>query len=152
MPTKRQYLQERGLAGARGRFSARAKDELAKAVNKGIRFTEPEDARLAEAGIGETADPRPDRPRGMYVFRNPDGTTFKRSQATACATCSYSLPWCWCVGGPTQFPYPYVPGLDGYATLTKTPPRAVITTNDVPEKQPQQGTGTRRGRGRPRKG
>lgn len=109
-------------------------------------------AKLMAQQYAPTAPPRPDRPKGQYTFRNPDGTTFRRLHTTACQRCGYSLQWCYCEVGPRLQTYPWRGG-EFYATMHVVPARGVITTNDVPEKQPQQGTGagTRRGRGRPRK-
>lgn len=167
MVTKREYLIEKGLAKAgRGRFGAEAKKAIADAINSGMKFDDPTGKTVIvvskdENGnevqttrrivdVPEVADPRPDRPNGMYTFENPDGSTFKRLHTNACANCHYSFQWCYCVNGPTQFPYPYKTewGINGiYAVLAGTPSRMVITTEDVPEKQPQQGL-PRRGRGR----
>lgn len=148
MVSKRDYLIERGLAKpGRGRMSTAAHDAIKEAINKGVKFTDG--SEKASAGIGETPDPRPDRPEGMYVFRNPNGSEFKRLHTNACANCHYSFQWCYCPDGTTQFPHPHVSGQpdSARAILVSTPARAVITTADVPEKQPQQGTR----RGRPRK-
>jgi hypothetical protein len=146
MVSKREYLIERGLAKpGRGRMSSAAHDAIKQAINSGVKFTDG--TENSSAGIGATPDPRPDRPEGMYVFRNPDGTEFKRLHTNACANCHYSFQWCYCLDGTTQFPYPHVTGQpdDARAILVSTPARAVITTTEVPAKQPT------RGRGRPRK-
>lgn len=165
MVTKREYVIQKGLAKpGRGRMSAAAHTAIKEAINKGIVFDDPSGKTVVvvstdESGnevkttkriadVPEVPDPRPDRPLGMYSFKNPNGSTFKRSHTVACAKCSYSLQWCYCEQGPVLFPYPYTAGQEGvYATLDRVPPRAVITTDDVPDKQPQQGTR----RGRPRK-
>lgn len=145
-------------------MSAAAHTAIKEAINKGIVFDDPtgktvvvvstdesgNEVRTTKriADVPEVPDPRHDRPNGMYTFRNPDGTTFQRLHTNACAKCSLSFQWCYCPEGTTQFPYPYVSGQDGvYATLDRVPGRMVITTDDVPDKQPQQGTR----RGRPRK-
>lgn len=160
MPTKREYLQEKGLAGKRGRFSQKAKDAAAKAINSGMKFDEPEvkektvTVHTTENGkkvvktvrvndVPNCPDPRPDRPEGDYIFQNPDGSTFKRGAATACSRCKYSLQWCYCTSGPIVFCYPYAG--DEYATLVEI--RAVITTKEVPTKPPTRTRGgvTRRG-------
>jgi hypothetical protein len=158
--TKREWLQKQGLAGKRGRFSAAAKEALAKQINKGVKFDEPEVketksvtiVKKDESGkkvvvtrrvqdVPVVSEPRPDRPQGTYIFENPDGSTFKRSHTEACNRCKCSLRWCFCVEGPILFAYPYAGG--ACATLLEI--RAVITTNDVPAKPPTQGGGTRRG-------
>lgn len=162
MATKREYLISLGLAKARGRFSAAAKDAANAAINKGVRFDEPEvkektvTVKVKENGrtvvktrrvqdVPDVPDPRTDRPAGMYVFKNPDGTTFQRGHATACFRCSYSLAWCYCPDGPVILAWPHRPGLTELATMHRKP-KAVITTKEVPDKQPTRGTGgTRRG-------
>lgn len=147
MVTKREYLIQKGLAKeGRGRLSAAAHDEIKKAINKGVKFDE---GTNDSTGVSETPRPRTDRPEGMYTFMNPDGTTFKRLHTLACARCSYSLQWCYCMEGPVSWRSPHRMGEgEVYATLYVVP-SSVITTNDVPEKQPTQGV-PRRGRGRPR--
>lgn len=146
MPTKREYLIERGLAKpGHGRFSVAAKEAIKTAINKGTKFTEPGDERGSGIG-GETPNPRYDRPQGYYTFRNPDGTKFKRLHTSACIECHLSFQWCRCAK-PTQWAYD---SAAGEVAVLHALPKSVITTNDVPDKQPTQGT--RRGRGRPRKG
>jgi hypothetical protein len=140
--TKRAYLIEKGLAKeGRGRLSAKAHDAIKDAINKGVQFSDGSESN--SAGFGETPEPRPDRPEGMYTFTNPDGSTFKRLHTVACATCCYSIQWCYCVEGPLLFPYPHIPFQpeDARATLSVVPSRAAVVT----ELQP------RRRRGRPRK-
>lgn len=149
MVSKREYLIEKGLAKpGRGRLSANAHEAIKEAINKGVKFTDGSEA--TESGIGATQAARTDMPEGIYVFRNPDGTTFKRSHTNACFACNYSFRWCSCPDGPTLLPYPHKFGQDENlrAILVSTPGRAVITTNDVPEKQPTQGAPRR---GRPKK-
>jgi hypothetical protein len=157
--TKREYLQQKGLAGKRGRFSQKAKEAVAAAINKGVKFEEPEvttksvTVHTTENGrkvvktvrvndVPQCPDPRPDRPEGDYIFENPDGSTFIRGAAAACNRCKYSMQWCYCESGPIVFCYPYAG--DEYATLREI--RAVTTSKEVPTKQPQRG-GTRRGGG-----
>lgn len=144
--TKREYLIAKGLAKeGRGRLSVAAHEAIKSAINSGVKFGEPEQSN---AGIGgETAAPRTDRPKGEYTFENPDGTRFKRLHTNACATCHYSFQWCYCEAGPTQFPYPHKMGQGDVLAQLAGVPKLLITTADVPEKQPQQGTR----RGRPRK-
>jgi hypothetical protein len=143
MPTKREYLVAKGLAKpGHGRFSVAAKEAIKIAINSGTKFDYPGNEGT---GVDATPEPRWDRPQGYYTFKNPDGTTFKRKHTEACVVCSYSFQWCQCAT-PAQWAYNGV--LGEYAKLHAYP-KAVITTNDVPDKQPQQGT--RRGRGRPRK-
>lgn len=146
MPTKREYLVAKGLAKpGHGRFSAAAKEEIKNAINKGTKFDYPGEGNGAGVG-GETPEPRRDRPKGYYTYKNPDGTTFKRLHTEACVVCSLSFQWCRCAN-PAQWAYN---GVLGEHAELHAYPKAVITTNDVPDKQPQQGT--RRGRGRPKKG
>jgi hypothetical protein len=138
--TKREYLIEKGLAKGRGRLSAEAKKAVEKAINKGVKF---DDGKSVASEVPEVAEPRHDRPEGMYTFKNPDGSTFERLHKNACAKCHYSFQWCYCVEGPTQFPHPYTFGQgDVYATLYGVPSRY----SNVVEVKP-----VRRGRGRPRK-
>lgn len=130
MVTKREYLIEKGLAKAtRGRLSAKAHEEIKRAINKGIKFTEP--GSDASTGISETPDPRHDRPEGYYTFANPDGTKFKRLHTEACANCCYSLRWCFCVSGPVQWAYDSVTG--EYATLDVVPKRPQVVAEDQPK-------------------
>lgn len=155
MVTKREYLVQKGLAKAgRGRFGAEAKKAIVDAINAGMKFDDPagktvvvvstdEKGNKVEstkriADVPEVPDPLAYRPDGMYTFKNPDGTTFKRSHASACAKCSFSFQWCGCAGGPFQFPYPYV-GTGVYAVLDRVPASTVASTDTPPR------------RGRPRK-
>lgn len=115
MPTKREYLINKGLAGARGRLSAAAKKEIDKAINRGIKF----DVLEATSGVSETPPPRENRPEGYYTFVNPNGKKFYRLHTEACAKCSLSLRWCWCVSGPVQWAYNSASG--EYATLHSVP-------------------------------
>jgi hypothetical protein len=141
MPTKREYLVAKGLAKpGHGRFSVAAKEEIKTAINKGVKFDYPGNEGT---GVDATPEPRRDRPQGYYTFRNPDGTKFKRLHTSACIGCSYSFQWCRCAE-PTQWAYDSC--LSEVAVLHALP-KSVITTNDVPDKQPTQGTR----RGRPRK-
>lgn len=138
MVTKRQYLIEKGLAkDGRGKFSNVAKEEIAKAINSGLKFDDPAGKTVVVvskdengnevqttkriADVPDVPDPRPDRPCGYYVFRNPDGSTFKRKHTEACAKCHFSFQWCYCVNGPTQFPTPNLRRYDVYATLDRVP-------------------------------
>lgn len=135
MVTKREYLIEKGLAKAgHGRFSNAAKEEIKAAINKGIKFTEAEEA----SGVEATAEPRHDRPTGYYTFRNQDGQTFQRLHTTACVHCGYSFQWCYCENGPFVFEWGGV--ITEYAQLHKLPSKAKVV-----EVSP------RPGRGRPRK-
>lgn len=146
MVTKREYLIQKGLAKeGRGRLSAVAHDEIKKAINKGIKFDEA--GARSDAGIGGET-PRPIRPEGWYTFINPDGRKFKRLHTNACVKCSWSFQWCGCAQGPFQWAF----GKGFTEVMLPCAQVAVITTNDVPEKQPERGGGTvvRRGRGRPR--
>lgn len=163
LTTKREYLVGLGLAKSRGRFSADARKAIHDAINKGVRFDEAEKAEKTVTvkttddkgrrvvltkrvnDVPEVPDPRTDRPRGMYVFKNPDGSTFERGVATACFRCSYSFQWCYCPDGPVLLAHPHRPGLTELATMHRKP-KLVTTTKQVPEKQPTRGTGgTRRG-------
>lgn len=163
MVTKRQYLIEKGLAKpGRGRMSNAAREAINKAINKGVKFDEPETGTKTvtvktkdEKGktvvttkrvqdVPTVPDARPDRPNGTYVFENEDGTKFNRGAATACVRCSYSLQWCYCPDGPVIYSYPH--SLGGYASLAEI--KAVTTSKDVPAKPPTRGTRggtTRRG-------
>lgn len=161
MQSKREYAIAKGLAQpGRGRMSRAAWDAIKEARKKGIQFsdTSEEKAKARTAalerrealrdekakerqsrettGVQATKPPRGDRPNGIYVFENPDGTKFKRTHAEACAGCHYSMQWCYCPGGPTMFVYPYRSGTtDQRASLVD-----VITTAE-----PQQGA-RRKGR------
>lgn len=129
MVTKREYLIERGLAKpGRGRMSAKAHDEIKKAINKGIKFTDG--TENASSGISETPEPRRDRPEGYYTFANPDGSKFKRLHTEACAKCCYSLRWCFCVSGPVQWAYDSVTG--EFATLHAAPKRPQVVPDEKP--------------------
>lgn len=149
MQSKREYAIAKGLAQpGRGRMSRAAWDAIKEARKKGIQFsdTSEEKAKARTAalerrealrdekakerqsrettGVQATAPPRPDRPNGIYVFENPDGSQFKRSHATACVACSYSLQWCYCVDGPTLFIYPHQAGRwEERAVLVEMPDR-----------------------------
>lgn len=59
MQTRRDYLADKGLAirGARGKFSNAAKEELAKAVAAGVKFSDDVTVKPAKA-TGPT-DPKP---------------------------------------------------------------------------------------------
>lgn len=150
MVTKREYLIQRGLAKpGPGRPSRAAKQAIDDAINAGVKFDDPSGKTVVVvstdengnevkttkriADVPEVPDPRTDRPAGMYTFKNPDGSTFKRLHTNACAKCSISFQWCVCVSGPFQFPYPYASG-DVYATVDRVPARQVIPTDNVPEK------------------
>lgn len=130
MATKREYLIEKGLIkGGRGRWPAAAHEEIKKAINKGIKFT---DGEVSNAGIGgETKPPRFDRPNGYYTFANPDGTTFLRLHTEACSRCFYSFQWCYCVSGPVQ--WAYTGGSQEFATLDAVPKRAQVVAEDQPK-------------------
>lgn len=130
MVTKREYLIEKGLAKpGRGRMSGAAHEEIKKAINKGIKFTD--NTEVSGAGIGgETKPPRFDRPNGLYTFINPDGTTFKRLHTEACSRCFYSFQWCYCVSGTVQ--WAYLGQVDEYATLHEVPARPKVVEDDKP--------------------
>lgn len=132
MVTKREYLVERGLAKpGRGRLSTKALEEIKKAINKGIQFTEP--GETASSGIAETPEPRHDRPEGYYTFMNPDGTTFQRKHTEACSRCRISLRWCMCVSGPVLWAYNSATG--EYATLHVVPSRRQVVTEVKPRRR-----------------
>lgn len=165
--TKREWLVQKGLAkDGRGRFSADAKAALQKAINDGVKFAEPD--KTAKTATVKTKDENgktvvktyrvsevwetrnPHRPQGFYTFQNPDGSEFKRSHTNACNRCKWSFEWCTCLDGPVQFVYPHRAGMsDVYAVCVGVPDRALITTADLPTKQPEQGT--RRGGRRTRR-
>lgn len=136
MVTKRDYLIEKGLIkGGRGRWPLAAHEEIKKAINKGIKFTDGSENSGAGIG-GETAPARTDRPEGRYEFKNPDGSTFKRLHTNACAICNYSFQWCYCPSGPSQFVYPHRFGLgeDVYAILTRVPDRPQVVVEIAPRR------------------
>lgn len=142
MPTKREYLVQKGLAKeGRGRLSAAAHQAIRDAINSGVKFDEPDNGPKKTVTVkskdenGRTVvttrrvddvpvvmDARADRPDGFYTFSNPDATTFKRLHSNACARCSLSFQWCRCPDGPVQFVYPYVSVPAGvYAVLVGVP-------------------------------
>lgn len=142
MVTKRDYLIEKGILSAdrkRGRWPTVAHKAIEDAVNAGIKFTDG--SENVDTGIGVTAEPRFDRPQGIYVFENADGRKFKRSHTSACVNCGYSFQWCYCENGPFQ--YEYLGISTNYAELLSVPTAPKVAT--VTEVSP------RRGRGRPRR-
>lgn len=165
MVSKRDWAVAKGLAKpTRGRMPAAAMEAIKKAINEGFQFDGPEakPTRLVKTvtvgsngktvvkahrtnDVVEIAEPRRDRPEGLYVFKIPGGKTFKRSHSTACARCSFSFQWCTCADGPYQW-IPFT-GSDQQIPVYQLP-KAVITTKDVPGKNPEQGLpgGTRRPR------
>lgn len=174
MVTKKEYLIEKGLKKpGPGRLSNAAREAIKAAINKGIKFDEPETTTKSitvvtkdENGkkvvktrrvddVPQCADPRKDRPKGAYIFENADGSTFVRAETVVCNNCNYSLGWCYCVDGPIIWAYPYA----GEACATLREIKASVAPQEVKTtKQPATRGGTRRGgstaprrRGRPRK-
>lgn len=138
MVTKREYLVSKGMAQpGRGRYSNIAKEELKRAINKGVKFDEVENN---SSGVDATAEPRFDRPEGMYSFVNPDGRKFDLLHTTACVKCGYSFRWDKCVSGP--FVWEYLSGADNYAELVKVPkpPRAAIIAPAKPARRGRKAT------------
>jgi hypothetical protein len=130
--TKRDYLIAKGLAKpGHGRFSNAAKEEIKKAINKGIKFGEPGEEQTS--GVGATAEPRRDRPVGVYVFKNADGTKFNRMHTNACVECGYSFRWCKCLEGPHQWEHNGV--TVKRAKLHSIPSRATVVNAPAPRKR-----------------
>lgn len=109
MPTKREWLADKGLAiaGARGKFSNAAKEALAAAEEAGIVFSDSTPtARPAPKG-GDKPEPKP-KPAGIsdYLFpsdfrypedeyvavaRDANGKRVEHGMRECCNTCRVSL-------------------------------------------------------------
>lgn len=110
MPTKREWLAEKGLAiaGARGKFSNAAKEALAKAEAEGVVFSDSTPtARPAAKPTGDKPEPKPKSagisdylfpsdfrfPENEYVAvaRDENGKRLEFSMRECCNTCRVSL-------------------------------------------------------------
>lgn len=108
----REYLVGLGLAKqGRGRFSAAAKEALAKAKADGVDFldkakgtkvglvpvmTDTGEVKQERRMVNEYAHHAPALRTGILSFVSDDGTLLMVNASEACAACHYSFGWCKC--------------------------------------------------------
>lgn len=105
MQTRREYLADKGLAiaGARGKFSNAAKEELARAMAAGIKFSDDIEKAAATPRVPRERVPAPAEseyvspsdyrfPESEYKLLDKSGKPVKNAgMRNVCDTCNYSF-------------------------------------------------------------
>lgn len=106
---KREWLAERGLAiaGARGKFSAKAHEALEKAVTDGVVFAEKgvntvtrtrivDGEEVTETKVVDPFAPTAEPIRSGRINFTNGKETISVNSAEACEHCKHSFGWCYC--------------------------------------------------------